>query len=125
MPGDWTARVSAELIVPRDLEWLRYLLARSGGAIAPILAEAWRREFLAEYLLGLYESLDHVLLLEYYLRFLGGGALIPATTVDELDRQRRALQNVIESSAAQLRQTWAETYDDGTLGPVPTCEPDP
>ena len=111
--------------MPRDLEWLRYLLARSGSAIAPILAEAWSREFLAEYLLGLYESLDHVLLLEYYLRFLGGEALIPATTVDELDRQRRALQNVIESSPAQLRQTWAETYDDGTLGRAPTLGPLP
>src|SRR5258708_10481003 len=58
------------LALPKSLEWLRYLLLESGKTIPAVIAEAWRQQFLAEYLLGLYEALDHVALLEYYLLFL-------------------------------------------------------
>ena len=78
-------------------------------------------------MLGLYESLDHVLLLEYYLLFLRGEELMARSRVDALDAQRQALQDVILGSAAGLRQTWAEEFQGGALGapphlgPLPTC----
>jgi hypothetical protein len=101
---------SDELDVPEDLEWLRYLIARSGGAVPPLIERAWARTHLAEYLLGLYESLDHVILLEYYLLFLRGEGYVSGSYANELDAKRAELERVILERCDELRAEWRETH---------------
>jgi hypothetical protein len=101
---------SDELDVPADLEWLRYLLARSGGAVPPLIERAWSRTHLAEYLLGLYEASDHIILLEYYLLFLRHEGLVSAERADELDTKRRELEQVLLARCDELRAEWRESH---------------
>ncbi len=101
---------SDELDVPEDLEWLRYLLARSGGAAPPLIERAWSRTHLAEYLLGLYEAMDHIILLEYYLLFLRGERLVSPERADELDAKQRELEQVILERCEDLRAEWRESH---------------
>lgn len=94
---------SEALAPPAELEWLRYLVHRSGAVLPAIIAEAWEREHLAEYLLGLYEALDHVALIEYYLLFLDEEALLPPGMAGALERERAAAQAAILAAVEGLR----------------------
>jgi hypothetical protein len=86
-----------------SLEWVRYLVGSSGTLLPEVIAEAWESEYLAEYLLGLYEALDHLALIEYYTRFLRGEALLPADVAGALDRERAAVQATIVAALDELR----------------------
>ena len=44
--------LSQALELPSELEWLRFLLGRSGSAIALLIEQAWQSEFLGGVLAG-------------------------------------------------------------------------
>jgi hypothetical protein len=95
--------LAKELDQRRDREWLGYLLREVAKLLPNVLEEGWDQDYLAEFILGIYDALTYLTMLQYYLVFMDHQGYISEERAREVGRLAREVQEDISLLLGRMR----------------------
>jgi four helix bundle protein len=104
-------KVCDELDLKPNEEWLRFLVLEAGHALPAAVEEGWKSEYLAEFMLSLYEAHSLLAMIEYYTLFLRDEGYLEGRRADEVDNRRQEVQDLITSLLDRMRDSWRADYE--------------